>query len=353
MWVPKLISAPAVLLAAGLAFTPPASAEPGASINSISRRGCTLYVNTTFGDAGTYYLDIFDDGVLVSGVGFEVDAGETVDLPYTITSSINQGTAGIGIYIKDVPDVGPTVFDREDPFDFPGSAQVSSACARSEGVDSGEAPVVDIASSPATIVEGQAPGSLTVTRDIPGYALEVPLVFGGTAVAGNDVAALPATVVIPEGETSVTIPVQAIDDHVSEPDRPLVASLGPSDEPPVDVGVFVPGQRTATTILITDPPVVPPPVVPPPAVSPTTTTTEPETTTTTAPATTTSERVAATGAPFEYRNCDAVRAAGADPITPGSYGWSERLDGDHDGIGCEVAAATAARPATSAVTYAG
>jgi len=36
-----------------------------------------------------------------------------------------------------------------------------------------------------------------------------------------------------------------------------------------------------------------------------------------------------------YRNCDAVRAAGAAPIRPGDPGWQEKFDRDHDGVGCE------------------
>lgn len=36
-----------------------------------------------------------------------------------------------------------------------------------------------------------------------------------------------------------------------------------------------------------------------------------------------------------YKNCDAVRAAGADPIYKGEPGYSRKLDRDGDGIGCE------------------
>ncbi len=39
-------------------------------------------------------------------------------------------------------------------------------------------------------------------------------------------------------------------------------------------------------------------------------------------------------APY-YANCDAVRAAGADPILIGEPGYSSKLDRDGDGIGCE------------------
>jgi hypothetical protein len=36
-----------------------------------------------------------------------------------------------------------------------------------------------------------------------------------------------------------------------------------------------------------------------------------------------------------YPNCDAVRAAGADPISAGEPGWSPDLDRDGDGVACE------------------
>jgi len=44
-----------------------------------------------------------------------------------------------------------------------------------------------------------------------------------------------------------------------------------------------------------------------------------------------------TGAPPgpHYEDCDAVRAAGADPIHLGDPGYSPELDPDGDGVGCE------------------
>ena len=41
------------------------------------------------------------------------------------------------------------------------------------------------------------------------------------------------------------------------------------------------------------------------------------------------------GGAIFYKNCDAVRAAGADPIYAGEPGYSSKLDRDGDGIGCE------------------
>lgn len=36
-----------------------------------------------------------------------------------------------------------------------------------------------------------------------------------------------------------------------------------------------------------------------------------------------------------YKNCDAVRAAGAAPLYQGEPGYRPGLDGDHDGVACE------------------
>jgi len=38
---------------------------------------------------------------------------------------------------------------------------------------------------------------------------------------------------------------------------------------------------------------------------------------------------------FEYSGCREVRADGVDPLFRGEPGFSDRLDGDNDGIGCE------------------
>ena len=45
--------------------------------------------------------------------------------------------------------------------------------------------------------------------------------------------------------------------------------------------------------------------------------------------------VDANGAGPAYRNCDAVRAAGAAPIRPGDPGFQQKFDRDGDGVGCE------------------
>lgn len=38
---------------------------------------------------------------------------------------------------------------------------------------------------------------------------------------------------------------------------------------------------------------------------------------------------------YEFSGCNAVRAAGLDPLYSWERGYSERMDGDRDGIACE------------------
>lgn len=53
------------------------------------------------------------------------------------------------------------------------------------------------------------------------------------------------------------------------------------------------------------------------------------------PATVQKAPVAKPGGSVVYKNCDAVRAAGAAPILAGQPGYSTKLDKDGDGVGCE------------------
>ncbi len=53
------------------------------------------------------------------------------------------------------------------------------------------------------------------------------------------------------------------------------------------------------------------------------------------PATTTPATTTPPAAAVYYKNCTAVRAAGAAPIRAGDPGWQTKFDGDGDGVGCE------------------
>lgn len=79
------------------------------------------------------------------------------------------------------------------------------------------------------------------------------------------------------------------------------------------------------------------------------TTTTPGETTTTAPGETTTTLPGASagqggGAPFEYDNCADVAAERSTPILTNEAGFSDRLDNDGDGVGCESGEAAGDTP---------
>jgi endonuclease YncB( thermonuclease family) len=61
----------------------------------------------------------------------------------------------------------------------------------------------------------------------------------------------------------------------------------------------------------------------------------PSTPVTTTPVTTTPETTTPPATAVYYKNCTAVRAAGAAPIHAGDPGWQTKFDADGDGVGCE------------------
>ena len=88
-------------------------------------------------------------------------------------------------------------------------------------------PAVSIAATAAEARETDAaPGEITITRSgDASLPLFVPLHTGGTAVAGTDFLPLPASVVIPAGETSAILPVIPISDNLATGDRSLSVSI--------------------------------------------------------------------------------------------------------------------------------
>lgn len=71
-------------------------------------------------------------------------------------------------------------------------------------------PVVTIKASLPASKRGPIPGSFTFSRDHPIGAITVPLSVGGTAISGTDYDPLPASVTLPDGTLSLTIPVNPI-----------------------------------------------------------------------------------------------------------------------------------------------
>jgi hypothetical protein len=103
--------------------------------------------------------------------------------------------------------------------------------------------------------DGPNPGEFTITRSDTAGDLTVKYAVSGTATNGTDYTALPGTITIASGTSSVTLPVTPIDDAIQEGDETVVVSL--SADPNYTVGS--PGSDTVTiagdpiTISATDP----------------------------------------------------------------------------------------------------
>jgi hypothetical protein len=92
--------------------------------------------------------------------------------------------------------------------------------------DPNSLPVVTITSTNhPNAVEGGSSGEFVLWRTKTNGPLTVYFSLGGTARAGVDYLSLPNSLIIPDGQASVSLPVQAIDDTLVEGERTLVADL--------------------------------------------------------------------------------------------------------------------------------
>jgi hypothetical protein len=199
-----------------------------------------------------------------------------LDRPLTTTASVNystSGTATVGSDFTLAP--GPLVFAPGEtvkllPFalltdgvpelaetvaitlDTPSNSVLGTPATHTITIGDSSRPAVSIA-GPAEARESD--GTLEFTFSRPGATtlpLEVFFTAGGTAVTPDDFALPPASVTIPVGASSVTLPVTLTDDAIEEADETLVVTLSPGAS--YDLG---PVNQTTTTLIDDDaPPVI-------------------------------------------------------------------------------------------------
>jgi hypothetical protein len=114
------------------------------------------------------------------------------------------------------------------------------------GVFAGPPFEISVASQPAASEAGET-GGFVIRRDgAPGIDLPVAYKTSGTAENGADYQTLNNFVVIPAGQTSVTIPVRPLTDLVEEPVETVVLTL----EPDTNYSI---GAPASASVLIYDP----------------------------------------------------------------------------------------------------
>ena len=107
-------------------------------------------------------------------------------------------------------------------------------------------PVVSVFASDSSAEEaGSNDATFVITRSEPhSGALTVNVAVGGTAMNGSDYAGVPLATVIPDGEASVTLQIEALPDLEVEGDETVVLTLEPGD--------YTIGEPNSATVIITD-----------------------------------------------------------------------------------------------------
>jgi hypothetical protein len=111
-------------------------------------------------------------------------------------------------------------------------------------------PVVTLAAPDPTATEGADTGSFVVTRQGPtNFNLTVNFTRAGTATNGTDYSNIDTSVLIPFGQVSATITVNALVDFLLDPAETVELSLA--------TGAYTPGTPSSATVTIVD---APPPI---------------------------------------------------------------------------------------------
>ena len=92
--------------------------------------------------------------------------------------------------------------------------------------DSNSSPVITLTASHPFAYEGGASGEFTFTRSGPATnALTVFFTVGGTATSGINYVALPNSITIPSGQSSVVLPVTTVENNAIEGDKTVQLTL--------------------------------------------------------------------------------------------------------------------------------
>lgn len=154
--------------------------------------------------------------------------------------SVDELGAALTLGAQDIAEPGADNDSGQGRLDLFVSAQIAI-----NGLDR---PVVKVLSTVATAAElGATPGMFTVSRtgntDAP---LEVMISVAGTAIAGSDYIALPSSVTIPAGSSTLAVPVVPIDDDVAEFNESVALAIT------AHPSYIVASARLATVIVVSD-----------------------------------------------------------------------------------------------------
>jgi hypothetical protein len=106
-----------VLIGIMMAAAIPSFAAQGATITdlTVNTAACTLTVTITVQDAGDYFVQIWDDGMMEAVAGGPTAAGATVSYTFVI-GPIGQSAPGIGVLIRGTDQPSGIIYDSVDPY---------------------------------------------------------------------------------------------------------------------------------------------------------------------------------------------------------------------------------------------
>ena len=152
-------------------------------------------------------------------------AGSTTEVNEVVTVSLQQNPAGYTVGPVNAVSVriGPAL---ADPLDVQGN-QAASAMAVAAAVSVADAPVPTVSvNTAAVVVEEGRPVVVTVSADVaPTTDLEIPLLVTGDVVVDDDYRKVDPTVVLPAGQTTVTVEVATLVDDDPEPYEDLTVTI--------------------------------------------------------------------------------------------------------------------------------
>lgn len=110
----------------------------------------------------------------------------------------------------------------------------------------GTKPTVSVSATDANASENGDPGEFTITRTgNTKNPLTVNYSFGGNAIQGVDYTAASGSIVIPTGQSKVTIPITPINDAISEGNEAVVLNL-------IDSNTYTVGTEGSDRVVIAD-----------------------------------------------------------------------------------------------------
>ena len=152
-------------------------------------------------------------------------AGSTTEVNEVVTVSLQQNPAGYTVGPVNAVSVriGPAL---PDPLDVQGN-QAASVMAVASAVSVADAPVPTVSvNTAAVVVEEGRPVVVTVSADVaPTTDLEIPLLVTGDVVVDDDYRKVDPTVVLPAGQTTVTVEVATLVDDDPEPYEDLTVTI--------------------------------------------------------------------------------------------------------------------------------